>query len=338
MTKAFVTGGTGIVGARLLFDLLKRGKRVIANKRESSKTYHVKKAFEFYDFANGLELFNEISWVNGDITDLVSMLEFIDDCDEVYHAAALVSFRQKDKDSLMQINQKGTANIIDACLENGVKKLGYISSVSALERKSNGDLITESREEEEKNRSNYGHSKFTAELEVWRGIEEGLNAVIVNPSLIIGAGRPELSSGMLYKKIIDGLKFYGPGINGIVDVRTVSDVCIRLVEQNVFGERFILSGHNISQKLLFETIANAVGQKPPRHSLSRSSLKFLSKMASFISFLGMEPPIGRESLESATKVLEYDNSKISRFLEVEYPSIEDSIGYFARYYKELLND
>ena len=336
MKDILVTGGTGIIGTRLLFDLLGNQRNVTALKRSSSITKHTQKAFEFYDKKRGLEIFNQINWIEGDIVDSVAMNDLLADYKEVYHCAALVSFKQRDEQQLMLINQKGTENIVNASIYNGIRKLCYISSVAALERNVKEELITEEYSGTSmKKRSNYGHSKFLAELEVWRGIEEGLNAVIVNPSLVLGAGRPEMSSGQLYKTILNGLKYYGTGSNGIIDVRTISSVCIELMEKQIFGERFILSAHNITHKELFTRLATALEVKGPNKKLSPAILKIGSFIASLMSAVGIEPPIGKESLESAGIKMKYDNSKISNFINVEYPSAESSIEYYSEYYKSF---
>lgn len=336
LIKTLVTGGTGIVGTRLMFDLLSKQREVWALKRPDSSTLYTEKAFEFYDSNNGLNLFNNINWMVGDIRDSVAMNELLMGFSDIYHCAALVSFKLKDKEKLMQTNIQGTQNIVNAALINGIKKFCFISSVAALERNNPNELVTEKFTGAEiKRRSNYGQSKFLAELEVWRGIEEGLNSVIVNPSLILGAGRPDMSSGLLYRTVLKGLNYYGPGSNGVVDVRSISEVCIELMDRELFNERIILSAHNISHKELFTIIAESVGKKPPTRRLSPTLLKFGSVIAGLMALMGLEPFVSKESLKSAVKQIRYDNTKLKNFVDMNYPSAEDSIKYFAGYYQSL---
>src|SRR6185295_8650851 len=170
-----VTGGTGFLGMQLLRELVKRGEKVRAIKRSGSTSFLEE------------EFTRQIEWVEGDVLHIPALEEAMSDCEKVYHCAAVVSFLPKDHERIMKVNVEGTANVVNVALEKKIKKLVHVSSVAAIGSSRNDEVVNESTEWESGN-SNYALSKFLGEREVWRGIAEGLNAVIVNPSLIIGAG------------------------------------------------------------------------------------------------------------------------------------------------------
>lgn len=190
-----------MLGSRLIYDLVRSGEEVRAIKRPTSDLATIKNIFNYYS-PSEKNLMENLEWVEGDVTDMFSLLEAMKGITKVYHCAAMVSFNPKARDKMMKVNIEGTANIVNACLEKGIEKLCYASSVAAIGNpvlkkpgSENGhagpgrfvEEITENTPwvASAKN-SNYTISKYASEQEVWRGIEEGLNAVIVNPSIIIG--------------------------------------------------------------------------------------------------------------------------------------------------------
>lgn len=332
----FVTGGTGMVGIRILYDLISTNKKVIALKRNYSDVSHTQRAFDFYDPANGKEKYSKIEWVNGDVCDVVSLRNGMRGCSEVYHAAALVSFKKKDRDELAEVNVQGTANVVNVSLELGVKKFCHISSVAALGRLASNELTNENSEwSSDEKTNNYSVSKYFAEMEVWRGVEESLNAVILCPSLIVGAGNPDMSSALLYKQTWKGMKYYGPGKNAIVDVRTISTSAIQLMNKEVWGERFIVSAENLSYKDIFTKMAKSLGKSPPIKLAKNWQLNFISKVCAIFARLGFSMSVSPENMSSAQALYAYDNRKLKEALALNYPNVDDSIDYFSRYYLEL---
>lgn len=325
----FVTGATGLVGMRIMFDLLTQGKRVKGFKRSSSDLKLVKKAFDFYGDIN---LFDAIVWAEGDVLDVFSLQDAMVDCKTVYHAAALVSFHRKDKDDLMRINVQGTANVVNVALDLGIEKMCYISSTAAIGRIDSGETITESNEwKESPLNSNYAISKYNAELEVWRGIEEGLNCVIVNPSVIIGEGRGGKSSAQLFGK---NIPFYPSGINGYVSVKDVSEICLKLMEKEIFASRFILSSENITYKDLFYNLSLSMGNKPP----TKQAKKWMISLGWFFEGLkeaitGRRAEITKETVRSTGNVCYYDSSKIQKTLNFSFEPILEVIKRTGDFYK-----
>lgn len=326
-TLILVTGGTGLVGTHLLYDLCRSGKRVRVLKRENSNIANVKKVFSYYT-PDPEPLLQQIEWKDADLLDVYSLLEIMEGVTEVYHCAAMVSFESSHQAEMMRTNIEGTANMVNAALEKGVKKFCHVSSIATLGRAENGGLTTEETFwKSSPDNSNYSISKYGAEREVWRASEEGLNVLIVNPSLIIGPGNWEQSSSNMFSKGYKGIKFYSSGVNGFVDVRDVSALMIRLMESNIVNQRFLLNAENASFKLFFELIHQNFNKPVP----SVKAGKFLSSLAwraeKFRSLLsGSAPLITRETARSAHRISRFSNEKISRvFPDYKFIPLEESI-------------
>ena len=249
-----VTGGTGLLGSHLLLELVKTGKQVRALKRPNADTDQVRKVFAYY-VPDPDKLFAKIEWVDGDLLDMASLEIAIEGATEIYHAGAVVSFHPKDRDRMMKVNVDGTANLVNLSLEKKVNKFCYVSSVATLGRADTNETTNEESYWRISNKnSSYAISKYGAEREVWRGMEEGLNATIVNPSVILGPGYWNKNSG-LFRLVWEGLKFYTTGVNGYVDVRDVVYVMIRLMDGDFSGQRFVLTSESISYLALFTYMA-----------------------------------------------------------------------------------
>jgi dihydroflavonol-4-reductase len=281
-----VTGGTGFLGAHLLYYLIKNNNNVKAIKRPSSDLEFVKKIFSYYT-EDVESYFNKIEWINADILNYQSISENLYNINTLYHCAAFVSFAQKDKKKILQINIKGTANIVNACIDNNTK-LCYVSSIAAISEKDENNYFVEKiGANNPSNKSIYAKSKYFAELEVWRGIEEGLKAVIVNPAVIIGVGNWREGSAKMFSQVKKGMRFYTKGVTAYVDVRDVAQIMIKLVEKNILSERYILSSENISYQDYFKQIAKNIIKKEPAIEASGIMLKmayFFDNLRSKILF------------------------------------------------------
>jgi len=328
----FVTGSTGLVGSHLILELLRSGRAVRALKRPSSDLGMLKKVFHLYS-DQPEELFSKIEWVEGDILDVFSLEDAMDGVTEVYHCAALVSFLPGDKKRLIRINTEGTANVVNAALTKKVSKLCHVSSIAALGRpESMTDLIDEKLVwKTSKNNSVYAISKYGAEREVWRGTAEGLDAVVVNPSIILGVAGPTQGSSRIFKTVWEGLRVYPPGKNGFVDVRDVVRAMILLMESDIRNERFILNVDNISYKRLFDLMAAEMGKAAPSLKVSPvlSGLAWrLEKIKSIVT--GIKPLLTKETAHTAVQNYEYSNEKIRKELGFEFTPIEETIRHFSK--------
>ena len=325
----FITGCTGLLGSHLVAEIVKGQKSENKSQikllcRENSDLSLLKKVLSRYDFD---EIPNNIEFVYGDILDYDVLEEAMRDVDEVYHCAAVVSFDASDKNSLMRVNVEGTRNMVNAALQCGVKKFCHVSSIAALGRALEGETIDEeSPWTHSKNNSVYSNSKHEGEMEVWRGIAEGLNATIVNPSLILGAGKWDSSSCELFNTIAKGFPFYTTGINGFVDVKDVARAMIMLMENNKFGQRYCLNGALISYQDLFKLMADNFKVKAPYIKVG----KFLSEIAWRVFWLigkikGKKPLITKETARTATRKYSYSSAKIIKELNFTFTPIEESV-------------
>ena len=340
MNKILVTGGTGLVGSHLLYALLSGDNDVYATKRANSDTEKVLKILSYYS-KDYQTLFDKIVWFDVDITNSVEINEQLPiDIDEVYHCAALVSYLKKDKDAMLETNVDGTANIVNYALLNSIHKFCYVSSIASLGGSIDNQFITEKSEwKDSKNTSAYSKSKFYAENEVWRGIAEGLNAVIVNPSVILGAGNWDASSSAVFSIIYRGLKFYTKGTTGFVDVEDLVEIMINLMNKNIFNERFIISSENISYEQLFSLISKSIGVAKPSIYANKklTSIAWRVEFVKSILFKS-KPVITKQSAATSHKRLKYSNEKITETLNFKFKSIEKSIQEIGNtYLKDIKN-
>lgn len=328
-----VTGGTGFLGSHLIRHLLDSGQQIRAIRREKASFDIIRRVFSFYnqDFD---ELSREIEWVEADITDIYSLEDCLQDVSDVYHAAALVSFQPGDVERLDHTNISGTANLVNACLQKGIRKFCHVSSIAAIGRAENDRVIDEEVIWKASRRnSHYAVSKYGAEREVWRGIEEGLQAVIVNPAIILGPGEINSGSTRLIKTVDKGLKFYTPGINGFVDVRDVVKIMDMLMESDISGERFIVSAENLSYKDLFGYIAGELKKPAPRFRAGR----WMSELYWRLEFIrskmsGKKPLVTRETARTAYNTYIYSGTKLTSRTGYEYMPIRQAVKDACDFY------
>lgn len=339
----FVTGGTGLVGAHLLYKLTSKGNRVKALKRKSGDVQQVFKTFSYYS-KSPTELFNLIEWVEGDILDYFALEKILAGVTEIYHCAAIISFNPDERKKMIAGNVEGTSNLVNAAIENGVKKICHVSSVAALGRLDNRQPITEETNWiPSKKISGYSESKFFSETEIWRGVQEGLDAVIVNPSIILGPANWEDGSSKIFKTIWDGMKYYTGGITGYVDVNDVAEAMVILMDETNFesakNQRYLLNAENLSYRDLFNQIADALGKPRPRYEANKLMLNIAWRGAGLIATLtGTKQVITREISVSAQSENNFDGSKISRMFGFQYLPISESIQQTAMFLKQDLQN
>lgn len=316
-TPILVTGGTGFVGSYLLRYLVKSGhSRVRALKRSNSAMDLVQ------------EVAGQVEWLEGDVLDPFSLQEAMTGVRHVYHCAAAVSYQPDEKKRIMTVNVEGTANVVNEALESGVEKLVFVGSTAAVGRAKEGFHANESTPWEwKKELSQYAVSKHLAELEVWRGVAEGLNACVVNPSVILGAGRWDDGPLKIFPLVWRNFPICPPGRNGFVDVRDVARFMIRLMESDISGERFILSSENMDFQHLMGLIAKALSRRAPSHKAPPWLMQAARYWDGLNSALTGRPrEITREAVYHASLLLEYDNRKSREALAWNYIPIEDTVA------------
>lgn len=313
-----VTGGTGFLGSYIIKLLIEKGYAVRAIKRATGKLpAYISPA-----------ILNKVEWVEGDILDVMSLEEAMEGIDTVIHAAAIVSFQHKERKDMYQVNVEGTANVVNIAMEKNARRLVYISSVAALGRTANGGHVNEEKKwEESKVNTHYAKSKNKAELEVWRAIGEGLNAVILNPSTILGYGDWNTSSSAIFKNVYNEFKWYTPGVNGFVDVEDVAKAAVLLMETDITEQRFIVNGDNWSFKKLVHTIADGFQKKRASRQTTPFLISLAWRMEKVKSFFSSHKPLlTKESARVAHSQTYFENDKIRKTLPgFSFTPLQESI-------------
>lgn len=321
-----VTGGSGLLGSELIKQLLAQGShvRAIFNKTPLP------------DFQSA-----NLQQFQCNILDVIGLEEAMKDVQQVFHCAAVVTYDPSRKRELFKINIDGTTNVVNASLNTGVKKLVHVSSVSALGSiRENGPVNEGMSWTEETSSSNYGQSKYLSELEVWRGIGEGLDAVMVNPAIILGEGDWSAGSSQIFKSIHDEFPWYTEGTNGFVDVRDVAKSMIALMESNISSERFIICAENKSYREVFNLIADAFGKKQPYKKVTPLIAKIVWRLEAVKSLLtGKKPLLTKETSATAMAKVNFGNDKLLKFLpDFRYRKIEETITHTCAGMQQKLNN
>jgi dihydroflavonol-4-reductase len=329
----FVTGATGLIGSHLVLRLTEENMSVTALFRNENGKEEVLNLFRFYGKEN---LFQQVQWVIGDVEDVDDMYELTEGMHTVFHCAAIVSYHKKEASRMLEVNINGTKNIVNACIENDVKHFIHVSSISAL-GDSKGEIIDE---ESPRNfndyHSNYSKGKYLSEQEVWRGIQEGLNATIVNPGVVFGPNNCTRSSGTMIARIQKGLPALPAGGSGIVSVLDVVEVMIRAAKQEPTNERYILCAENVLMSELFTKIADALNVKIGKTIAQRWQIVLVFYMEALVElFTGKRATITREIIRNYDDVKRFDGSKATRTFGFEYRDTFSSIKDNIRYYKVL---
>ena len=321
-----VTGGTGLVGAHLLYELVATGHSVRAIHRESSNLKAVKKIFGYYEA--GIELFANIEWVEADINDIPALEEAFNDVTHVYHAAALISFDPGNYKKLQKVNIEGTSNIVNLCIDNHIEKLCYVSTIGAIGKSLGNSKADEENAWTPQEANVYGLSKHAAELEVWRGSQEGLPVVMVNPGVIIGPGLWNTGSGTLFKIAEKGHRFYPPGGTGFITVHDVVRLMVKLMASNIKNERYIAVAENWTYYKILSEITTAFAIKPPRTRLRFWQLE-IGRWFDWLKNILLKK--GRRITKSSIRSLRhrevYDNQKVKHDLDFEFEPLNDTINF-----------
>ncbi|MGM0497451.1 MAG: SDR family oxidoreductase [Bacteroidota bacterium] len=328
----FVTGATGFLGAHLLFHLLKANEEVLALKRPTGNLDYIRDVFRTYGEGEE-ELLEKVQFVDGDVLDYQSLLNIDYPVERIYHLAAMVSFLPRDKEKLLTTNVYGTSNVVNFALEKKIPEIVHVSSVAALDPINEEQRITEENfgNNPERN-SNYAKSKFQSELEIWRGVEEGLKAIVVNPSVILGPGMKVDEAGKIFKTVRRGFGFYPSGSTGFVDVRDTCQLIMEIVQNGMYNERFIVNEGNYSYRKLLGSIAHYYNVALPNKKLNPAWTNLFYRLDWLKTFLtGTKRLITKELHRSMHSRTKFSNEKIKTRLNFDFIPIEkmiqDSIDY-----------
>lgn len=322
MPKVLVTGATGLLGSALTRRLVQSGADIRVLRRVTSRLDAI------------ADVSRDVEHVIGDLNDGPTLRDAMSGVDYVYHAAAFVSFGGRaDRDELLRVNVDGTARIVNAALEAGVRRLVHTSSMSAFGRPEHADAVLDERSEWHRSRANsvYARSKYLSELQIHRGIAEGLDAVIVNPALIFGAGRAGENTRRIVDRVRNGRVPAAPvGGTNVVDVLDVADGMIRSMELGRKGERYFLGSENLSWTRIIRTLCEAFDVQPPRWTLSRRTAILLAYGSEAVSMLTRtRPSITREHARSASHHWHYSNRKAIEELRCTFRPFEQTAEHLA---------
>lgn len=315
--QILVTGGTGLLGSYLLRKLIIDGyTRIRALKRPTSQLHLVE------------NIKNQIEWIDCDILDVIGLEDAMRGVEQVYHCAAIVSFKSSDQPKMKHINVNGTANVVNAALNAKISKFLHVSSIAAIGRSLKNPVVKENQKwENSPINTAYAKTKYLAEKEVWRGIAEGLHAVIINPSIILGSGVWKSGSTQIFHEIWKGLKFFPEGQTGFVDVRDVAELMIKMMQSDIHTERFIANGANLPFKEFFQKIAASTEKPAPSIAVNpfiRGVAWRLEWLKSKI--LGSSPMITKETAMISAKSFVFDNSKSIQTFDFQYRPIDQTIS------------
>ena len=326
-----VTGGTGFVGAHLLYKLVSMGMQVKAMKRKKSSLKRTQEIFSYYS-KKPKALLSRIEWIDADLNDQDSLERMLTGITKVYHCAGVISFDPEDKELVYQANLYGTRNLLKAALAANVEKFCHLSSSSATDKNFTRSYVTEEMVWRPRHKcSDYARTKFLAELAVMEAMTQGLRAVIVNPTNILGPGSWDAGTSQLFQAVWNGLLLYPEGINGFVDVRDVTTAMILLMDSDISGERFIINAENLAYRDVFQWIAQALKVEPPRFrfnalesELAWRGVKVYSRLA------GKQPSLTQDNLKILNCHYYYVNEKIKQATDLRFIPIKESIQFIAK--------
>lgn len=332
----FVTGATGMLGAHLILILLKKGRQIRALKTKHSDIEKTKQILSFYsdDYIN---LFSEIEWVDGDLLDYNSVVNALKDVDTVYNCASLIPIKLGNRAQMIEDNANAARNLAMAAKDNNIKYFCHVSSIDALgEEQDEFKEITENSQRNPKGKySAYSQAKFMAEMEIWKAINEGLPAGIINPSVILGPGDWQKGTPQIFDAVNKGLKHYVDGVTGFVGVKDVVACMLQMTKEKITGQRFIVNSQNFSCSSLLELTAKYLGVKPPKRKISNILLKIV-QTGSYIKafFLKKRATITTDFINKVTGFHLYSNTKSKGRLIADYKAIDLVLEEICQIYKK----
>jgi len=323
-----VTGGTGFLGSYIIKNLVEKGHAVRAIRRSPALPFFIEK-----------EIWEKVEWIEGDVLDVVSLAEAAKGIDAVIHSAAIVSFTKDRREEMYAVNVDGTANVVNAALESGVRRLLHVSSVAALGRTTKASTVTEEKTwEENKNNTHYAITKHRAEMHAWRGFAEGLEGVVINPSTILGYGNWHQSSCAIFKTAYKGFPWYTKGVNGFVGVEDVAEAAVQLLLSGINEKRFIVNAENCSFQSLLNEMAKGFRKAPPHRYAGPVMSEVAWRMEKVKSmFTGSKPLLSKETAKVAHSQTSFDNSALRNELpNFSFTPLGDVIKKACAQYKEAM--
>lgn len=324
-TPILITGADGFIGSHIARRLLQAGYHRLSGLRQADSSF---------ELLAGLE--NQLSWHAGDLLDYYSLEPALEGVDTLIHCAALVSFDGRDRRLLRQVNRVGTANVVNAALHMGVRRLIHLSTVATLGRQSNGPAVDEETPWQQGDfKNDYALTKALAEQEVWRGQAEGLSVAVLYPTVVLGAGPWDHGSTKIIQYASTPHRYFPSGATGVVDVRDVAEAALRTLERDQDGDRFVLNGHNVTYRRLLHLLAEAFGNPPPHRRLPQALTLLLAWVEHWRSQLtGSRPLLTRASIKQSFRTFRYNNERSCQVLGMAYRPLETTLRESVEIYRE----
>ena len=326
--KILVTGGTGFLGSYIIKNLVEKGFAVRALYRTGKLPFYIPSSIS-----------GKVDWVKGDVLDIISIDDAMQDIDAVIHSAAIVSFSKELRKTMYQVNVEGTANVINVAIDRNVKRILHVSSIAALGRTTTAEMVNEEKKwEHNSNNTHYAISKHLSELHVWRGFAEGLGGVIINPSTILGYGDWHQSSCAIFKNAYREFPWYTDGINGFVGIEDVAEALVALLVSDINHKRFIVNAENWPFKKLFDTIADGFQKKHPHKEATRVLGQVAWRLEKIKSILtGRKPLLTKETAKVAYSKTSFDNTALLNALpQFSYTPLDKVIKNSCEKYREAM--
>ena len=327
----FVTGGTGLVGAHLLVELAKKQQPIRALKRKTSNTETIQ---NFFAEQNASQFYQFIHWIDGDLLDVTELPNLLDGIETIYHAAAFVSFDERQEEEIFNTNILGTETLVNEAIDSGVKEFFFISSIASMD-----DLNPSTKMIDERSgwnngltHSSYSISKFRAEMEVWRASQEGIKVIIINPGVIIGTLDTKRASESLFQQNSSKSDYAPSGGTGFVDVRDVVKIFLELINQQVYNQKFVVISENKSYREVFDLVS--INSKRSVKNVSNTTLKIIKNLSIFSRIFGGKY-MTKANYYSLTTYTKYDNSKVKNLLQYEFIPIKEAIDYHYKRFQKL---
>ena len=325
-----VTGGTGFLGSYIIRNLIEKGHKVRAIRRSAKLPSWIPPS-----------ILDEVEWVEGDLLDPMLLADAVTGVNAVIHSAAMVAFTKKSRKEMYAVNVEGTANMVNTALENGVQRFIHVSSIAALGRTTNAELVDETKKwEHHPNNTHYAITKHNAEMHVWRGFAEGLEGVIVNPSTILGFGNWHESSNTLFRNIYKGFNWYSQGINGFVGVEDAAEATVQLMASDISKAKYIVSAENWVFRDLFNAIADGFNKKHPSYEATKTLGEIAWRLESVRSFItGHKPLLTKETAKVGQSKTSFDGRALLKVLpRFRYTPLAEVIKNACEKYKEAVQN
>lgn len=342
-----VTGGTGLVGSHLLMQLCKvASKPIIAIYRNEDNLKKTQLLFQEIETSNSQQNRGQnnkqntgdaIKWVKADITDIPALEQIFQryPIQQIYHCAALISFRRTHFEKLKKVNIEGTANLVNLSIDYKIQKLVYVSSIATLNLKPNQQVIDEHASwNSELDNSGYAVTKYGAEMEVWRGVEEGVPAVIIHPGVIIGETYRNGGSNTIFDKLKKGNPFYTIGKSGYVTVNDVANILVSLMNSTIKNERFVVVAENLEHKKVMDTVLEAYDKKKTRIAIPKFVLTTLAWFENILDYIfKYRPFVEKEVVDGMYNTTRYSSEKVTTRLGFSFEKVLTKVQEIAKRYK-----